>query len=106
MSNKLHMPSLQAEFVKAGGFLSSVWSKFLRELVVHVDAEMAPGRVVGFELSAADLIDDTKFVTSGTTTGLGVGDYLGWAYCNGNNDTTDRVAEFAAFTTLAPLMRV
>ena len=26
--------------------------------------------------------------------------------CNGNNGTTDRVAEFSAFTTLAPLMRV
>ncbi|OFW58445.1 MAG: hypothetical protein A2Y75_01675 [Candidatus Solincola sediminis] len=101
-----HMPNMRNPISVQGGVLTTPWAKFLGEILIHVNAEMATGRVVGFELVASDLIDSTKFVTSGSTTGLGVGDYLGWAYCNGNNGTTDRVAEFAAFTTLVPLMRI
>ena len=42
-----------------------------------------------FKLSAATLADDTCFVLAGATAGLGLGDYAGWAICNGNNGTDD-----------------
>jgi hypothetical protein len=106
MTLRLTMPNLASSATSKDGKLNPAWSQFLRELLIHANTEASPGRVAMFEPAEADVADPEKFVDSGATEGLGVGPYLGWAYCNGNNGTTDRVAEFAAFTTLVPLMRV
>jgi hypothetical protein len=49
-----------------------------------------PKTVVFATLSAADLADASQF----QATGLGVGNYLGWAVCNGNNGTADLTGRF------------
>ena len=102
MANPYTMPSPQAPFVDpANGAITQVWLGLMREYMKGLKAERAPGRIEPFELSAADLADDTKFVQAGVTAGLGVGDYLGWALCNGNNGTVDRNGYFIHGSTVA-----
>jgi len=54
-----------------------------------------PKSVVMTTLTAADLADTTKF----SATGLGIGAYLGWAICNGNNATTNLTGRFPRMIT-------
>jgi hypothetical protein len=98
---QMHMPSLQAPLTDANGRMPVVWAQFLRELMVRANAEMSPGRIQPFSLTAAQLADEANFVQSGDTAGKGVGEYLGWALCNGNNGTPSLDAKFLRWSTAA-----
>lgn len=56
----------------------------LEAMVVGV---LPPKTLIMSEVTAADIANAAKFVVGGGTAGLGVGDYEGWAICNGNNGT-------------------
>lgn len=101
MANPYSMPSIQAPMVDDKGRITQVWAGLLRDYMIGLKAERAPGRVEMFYLSAADVADVTKFVQAGATAGLGVGDYLGWAICNGNNGTPAPGATFPRFSVTA-----
>ena len=85
------VPSAQSPIVDpANGAITQVWLGLIREMIDKgLRPELAPGRMDLFKLSAATLADDTCFVLAGATAGLGLGDYAGWAICNGNNGTDD-----------------
>lgn len=62
----------------------------------HDSATIMPsGAIVGFYLTAADVADTTKF----DDTGLGVGNYDGWAICNGENGTPDLDGRYMRLVT-------
>jgi hypothetical protein len=100
-TNILHMPAAMTEAVDNQGRITPVFAKFIRELVIQANAECAPGRIAGFYLSAADVANAEKFNQAGATAGLGVGRYLGWALCNGNNGTPSLNAKFLRWSTSA-----
>lgn len=75
--------------------MSRSWLQWLRELVASHESHKFPiGAVVPFSLSAAQMSDPDSFVQAGTTAGLGLGAFAGWAVANGNNGTPDLDGKF------------
>ena len=93
MTDPYKMPPLQSPFVDGSGKITQPWAGLLRDYLVALKAERAPGRVQPFWLSAADVADATKFIQAGADEGKGINDYLGWAKCDGNDGrpTADEV---------------
>ena len=84
MGSPYNMPPVASPMVDSQGRITQAWAGLLRDYMIGLKSERAPGRVQPFWLSAAELADDTKFCQTGANIGLGVGDYLGWAKCDGN----------------------
>lgn len=61
----------------------------VNNLYDDVRMETRSGRITLWELSTADKADPRKFLQTGNNAGLGVNAFLGYALCNGNNDTPD-----------------